>query len=105
MSSLLIKNGTVVTATDKFRGDVYIEGETVSQLGASLDLAAITPEALVAADPLFEEGLGLDSIDALELGMALQTEFGVSIDAEDKNTREHFRSVTNLARFVAAQQS
>ena len=69
----------------------------------SLDLEDITPGDIVADDPLFEEGLVLDSIDALELGMALQTEFGVSIDAEDENTHEHFRSVTNLARFVAAQ--
>ena len=72
---------------------------------SSLDLEDITPRDIVADDPLFEEGLGLDSIDALELGMALQTVFGVSIDAEDKNTREHFHSVTNLARFVTAQQN
>ncbi len=40
MSSLLIKNGTVVTATDKYRADVYVEGETVSMIGAQLDVSA-----------------------------------------------------------------
>ena len=72
---------------------------------SSLDLEDITPEDIVADEPLFDEGLGLDSIDALELGMALHTQFGVTIDAEDENTREHFRSVTNLAQFVATQQN
>ena len=72
---------------------------------ASLDLEDIAPEDIVADEPLFDEGLGLDSIDALELGMALHAEFGVTIDAEDENTREYFRSVANLAQFVTAQQS
>ena len=40
MSSLLIKNGTVVTATDLFQGDVYIEGEKVAMIGADLDESA-----------------------------------------------------------------
>lgn len=71
----------------------------------SLDLEDITPADIITGESLFDEGLGLDSIDALELGMAMQVEFGVSIDAEDKSTKEHFRSVENLALFVAAQHS
>lgn len=69
----------------------------------SLELEDISPEDIQADEALFEEGLGLDSIDALELGMALQQRFGVKLDAEDKQTREHFRSVSSLARFVASQ--
>ena len=71
----------------------------------ALDLEDIEPADIVADDPLFDGGLGLDSIDALELGMALQAKFGVKIDAEDENTREYFRSVSNLARFVAENQA
>ncbi len=71
----------------------------------SLDLEDITPADIITSESLFDEGLGLDSIDALELGMAMQLEFGVSIDAEDEGTKEHFRSVENLALFVTAQQS
>jgi len=67
----------------------------------TLDLEDIEPDDIVAEEPLFEGGLGLDSIDALELGLALQQTFGVRIDAEDEGTREHFRSVRNLASFVA----
>lgn len=67
-------------------------------------------EDMVAADidadlPLFGEGLGLDSVDALELGLAIQKRFGIKIDAEAKDTREHFASVTSLAAFVAARQA
>ena len=40
MSSLLIRNGTVVTATDQYQADVYIEGETVAMIGSSLDVKA-----------------------------------------------------------------
>lgn len=60
----------------------------------------------IAADlPLFGEGLGLDSVDALELGLAIQKRFGIKIDAEAKDTREHFANVASLAAFVAARQS
>jgi acyl carrier protein len=70
----------------------------------ALDLEDISPEDIVTDDPLFDEGLGLDSIDALELGMALQQTYGVRIDAEDESTREHFRSVRNLAQFVLSHR-
>lgn len=56
----------------------------------------IDPEA-----PLFVDGLGLDSIDALELGLALQKRYGVTLSAESEETRRHFASVRALARFVA----
>lgn len=58
--------------------------------------ADIDPEA-----PLFVEGLGLDSIDALELAMALQERFGVEIHDDPDTNREIFASVRSLATFVA----
>lgn len=70
-----------------------------------LDLEEIQPEDIVTDEPLFDDGLGLDSIDALELGMALQQKFGVHIDAENEGTREHFRSVRSLAKFVRTHQN
>ena len=68
----------------------------------ALDLEDIAPDDIASEEPLFGEGLGLDSIDALELGMALQQEFGVSIDTNDNDLKAHFRSVHSLAAFVAA---
>lgn len=64
-----------------------------------VDAAGIDPEA-----PLFNEGLGLDSIDALELGLALQKKYGVTLSADSEDTRRHFASVQTLCAFVAANR-
>ena len=55
------------------------------------------------AAPLFGDGLGLDSIDALELGLAIKGRYGIVLSAEDENTRRHFASVTALVALVQAQ--
>ncbi|EJL02045.1 MULTISPECIES: phosphopantetheine-binding protein [Pseudomonas] len=52
---------------------------------------------------LFGEGLGLDSVDALELGLAIQKKYGIKIDADAKDTRNHFSNVASLAAFVTAK--
>lgn len=54
---------------------------------------------------LFGEGLGLDSVDALELGLAIQKTYRIKIDADAKDTRDHFSNVTSLAAFVTAKQA
>ena len=61
------------------------------------------PADIDADAPLFVDGLGLDSIDALELGLALQKRYGVSLSAESEEVRAHFASVKTLAAFVIAQ--
>lgn len=53
--------------------------------------------------PLFGDGLGLDSIDALELGLAIKGRYGIVLSAEDENTRRHFASVAALVALVQAQ--
>ena len=72
---------------------------------SSLALEDITPQDIDAGATLFVDGLGLDSIDALELGLALQKRYGVSMSADSEQTRQHFRSVQALAAFVAAQRT
>ena len=54
---------------------------------------------------LFGEGLGLDSVDALELGLAIQKRYGIKIDADAKDTRKHFTSVDSLAAYVSANRA
>lgn len=70
----------------------------------ALDLEDLTPEDIEAEAPLFGDGLGLDSIDALELGVAIQKKYGVKLDATNEETRQHFYSVANLSKFVHEQQ-
>ena len=67
----------------------------------ALDLEDPRPEDIDDAAPLFgDEGLGLDSIDALELGIALRKKFGVRLEANDSENARHFRSVDSLASLV-----
>lgn len=79
-----------------------LEHEIKELIIASLSLEDITPEDIDPAAPLFVEGLGLDSIDALELGLALQKRYGVSLSADSQETRRHFSSVRALAEFVSS---
>jgi acyl carrier protein len=53
---------------------------------------------------LFGDGLGLDSIDALELGVALQKRYGIILSANSEETRRHFESVATLAAMLTAQR-
>jgi len=70
----------------------------------TLDLEDITPDDIAADAPLFGEGLGLDSVDALELGLALQKHYGIAIDPHAQNMREHFSNINTLSAFVRSQQ-
>lgn len=71
----------------------------------ALGLEDIGPEDIDAEDALFGDGLGLDSVDALELGLAIQKRYGIKIDADAKDTRQHFANVASLAAFVTAQNA
>ena len=72
---------------------------------SALQLEDITPEDIVDSEPLFEEGLGLDSIDALELGVALKKKFGLKYSAEGDDNKKYFASVNALAEYISAQKS
>lgn len=78
-----------------------LEHEIKELIISSLSLEDISADDIDAAAPLFGEGLGLDSIDALELGLALQKKYGVSLSADSEATHRHFGSVQALAAFVA----
>jgi acyl carrier protein len=70
----------------------------------SLNLDGVTPEKIDSAAPLFVEGLGLDSIDALELAMALRQKYGVRTSSDDATNRKVFSSVRSLSEFVASNR-
>ena len=80
-----------------------LEQELKQLIIETLDLEDMSVDDIDSNEPLFVEGLGLDSIDALELGLALQKQYGVKLDAESETTRQHYKSVASLAAFVAAE--
>jgi acyl carrier protein len=71
----------------------------------ALGLEDISTDDIGDEQTLFGEGLGLDSVDALELGLAIQKKYGIKIDADAKDTRNHFSNVASLAAFVTAKQA
>jgi acyl carrier protein len=77
-----------------------LEAELKELIVESLALEDIAPEEIETAAPLFVEGLGLDSIDALELAMALEERFGVKIGEDPEENQRIFTSVQSLAGFV-----
>ncbi len=70
----------------------------------ALELEDVTPDDIDAQAPLFGDGLGLDSIDALELGLELQKRYGIKLDAEAEDTRQHFASIDALRALVETRR-
>jgi acyl carrier protein len=86
--------------------------------GASLDLQNELAQLIVAAlnleiapgdidprAPLYQEGLGLDSIDILEVALVVGKRYGVELRADDENNQKIFRSLEVLASHIAAQRT
>jgi acyl carrier protein len=82
-----------------------LEPEIKQLIITTMSLEDIAADDIDAEAPLFNEGLGLDSIDALELGLALQKRYGVTLAADSQETRQHFASVRALSAFVAANRT
>ncbi len=72
---------------------------------SSLELEDITTDDIKEDEPLFGDGLGLDSIDALELGMALKKEFDITFSKNKDENKKHFYSVKTIADFIRAQKN
>jgi acyl carrier protein len=77
-----------------------LETEIKRLIIESLLLEDLGPEDIDSEAALFGDGLGLDSIDALEIAMALEQRFGVVTDEDEEANRERFACVRNLAKFV-----
>ena len=69
----------------------------------SIALEEITPDDIKDDEPLFEEGLGLDSIDALELGMAIKRKYNISLESNKEENRKTFYSINTLSDFVESR--
>jgi acyl carrier protein len=81
-----------------------LEQELKKLIVSALSLEDITPDGIDSEEPLFGDGLGLDSIDGLELGMAIRKTYGLTIDAKGEEVRKIFFSVRSIAQFIAGQR-
>lgn len=69
----------------------------------TLGLEDITPDDIADSEPLFGEGLGLDSIDALELGMALKKEYNITLGSDKNENEKAFYSIDTLCKLVESK--
>ncbi|GAB4259668.1 MAG: phosphopantetheine-binding protein [Methylomicrobium sp.] len=81
----------------------HLENELKQLIIDALDLEDITVDDIDSDEALFNEGLGLDSIDALELGLAIRKKYNIRIDAEKDEVEKIFASVAKLAEFIASE--
>jgi acyl carrier protein len=94
-----------MTAQDPVSAQAALEQEIAQLIIDTLNLEHLTAADVAVDQPLFGDGLGLDSVDALELALALQKHYAIRIDADVKESRKHFATVASLAAFVQEQRS
>jgi acyl carrier protein len=76
------------------------EREIAQLIVESLNLEDIEPASIQPEAALFREGLGLDSIDALELALAISNKYGFKLRSDDENNKQIFSTLRALARHV-----
>lgn len=80
-----------------------LKAELKEKIVNVLNLEDINPAEILDTDPLFGEGLGLDSIDALELIVMLDKDYGIKL-ADPKQGKEIFESIQSMATFITANR-
>jgi acyl carrier protein len=85
-------------------GLTTFEQEVAQLIVENLNLS-ISPDAMEPNIPLFNDGLGLDSIDALELSLAISQRYGINIKSDDKDINRYFSSLRALSEYIHEKQS
>ena len=80
-----------------------LKNEIKNLIISTLDLEEISADDIKNEEPLSGEGLGLDSIDALEIGMALKRKYNITLDSDKEKNKEHFYSIDTLSKFVRSK--
>lgn len=81
------------------------EREIAAMIIETLNLEEVSVDDIAPAAPLFGDGLGLDSIDALELALAISQNYGVQIKSDDQRNQQIFSSLAALSGFVEANKA
>ena len=86
------------------KDNISLEDELKAFIVEALELEDIDPSDIETDAPLFIDGLGLDSIDALELGMSLKKKYKLSLGSNKEENKKYFYSVKTLADFIRNSQ-
>jgi acyl carrier protein len=84
--------------------DVGLQRELATLLVRALNLETL-PQDIDPEAPLYGEGLGLDSIDILEVALLVSKQYGIQLRADASENQQTFRSLKHLAEFIAAHRS
>jgi acyl carrier protein len=79
--------------------------ELAELIVSALNLEGVDPGTIDADAPLFGAGLGLDSIDALELALEISKRYGVQLKAEDEDNKRIFSSLRTLSAYVQERRA
>ena len=81
-----------------------LEQEVAEMIIEAVNLEDVEVSDIVPEEPLFGEGLGLDSIDALEISLAISQRYGFQIKSDDENNQQVFSSLSALAQHIEASR-
>jgi acyl carrier protein len=81
------------------------EQELARLIVKALNLEGVAPEDIEPEAPLFGDGLGLDSLDMLELSMAIEQAHGVKLASDDPDNQKIFASLRSLTRYIQDRQA
>jgi acyl carrier protein len=90
----------ILTCCERLSKGCKVIDELKALLISELNLEDITPDDIDASAPLFRDGLGLDSIDALELAVVLDKKYGIKIKSSDERNKKIFSSLNALTDFI-----
>ncbi|SNB66744.1 acyl carrier protein [Arboricoccus pini] len=94
-----LESGNAMPATDP-----ALERQLARLIVDTLHLE-IEPESISPLDPLFRDGLGLDSIDALEIALAVSQSFGMHLKSDDEQNHQIFANLRSLAAHIAQHRT
>lgn len=81
------------------------EQELAQLIVASLNLEGVSPDEIEPDARLFGEGLGLDSLDMLELSMAVEQKYGVKLRSDDPENAKIFASLRSLSQHIQSHRA
>lgn len=84
--------------------DSALESELKQLVIDTLELEDITADDIKTDEALFDDGLGLDSIDALELGMAVKKKYNLQLSSDKEENKKYFYSIKTLAEFIESKR-
>jgi acyl carrier protein len=98
----MFKNGSLMHKTAPLAG-VGLQRELATLFVEALNLE-VAPQDIDPEAPLYGEGLGLDSIDILEVALIVSKQYGIQLRADAQENQQIFRSLRHLAEYIAAQR-